>query len=124
MKFMETHDDWTLYDTFKPIKRRGTWKHWCGKWYELDLFLGPKEQQKRVLSISTVAFGQSDHMAKVMAMTLHTDEKIVKKRLRRKTKCEELQRQHDKKDRATKYEDDEAAHRQTGRPNGGSGETS
>ena len=97
MKFMETHDDWTLYDTFKPIKRRGTWKHRCGKWYELDLFLGPQEQQKRVLSISTLAFGQSDHMAKVMTMTLHTDERIVKKRLRRKTKYEELRRQHDKK---------------------------
>ena len=97
IKFMETHDDWTLYDTFKPMKRRGTWKHRCGKWYELDLFLGPKEQQKRVLSIATVAFGQSDHMAKVMTMTLHTDERIVKKRLRRKTKYEELQRQHDKK---------------------------
>ena len=97
MKFMETHDDWTLYDTFKPMKRRGTWKHRCGKWYELDLFLGPKEQQKCVLSIATVAFGQSDHMAKVMTMTLRTDERIVKKRLRRKTKYEELQRQHDKK---------------------------
>ena len=48
-------------------------------------------------SIPTVAFGQSDHMAKVMTMTLRTDERIVKKRLRRKTKYEELQRQHDRK---------------------------
>ena len=36
-------------------------------------------------------------MAKVMTMTLCTDERIVKKRLRRKTKYEELQRQYDRR---------------------------